>query len=63
MADDAVLQTVSVMLTFMIPMILDPEIMRKCQKELDKAIGRNYLPFLDDRVKLPYVFGVASWCW
>jgi len=36
-------------------MITHPEVQRKAQEELDKVIGRNRLPDLDDRESLPYV--------
>lgn len=35
--------------------VMHPEIQKKLQKELDEKIGRNRLPTLDDRGKLPYL--------
>ena len=36
-------------------MITYPDAQRKAQKELDKVVGRNRLPSLDDRESLHYV--------
>ncbi|XP_046394154.1 methyl farnesoate epoxidase-like [Ischnura elegans] len=43
-------------LTFsMLYMILYPEVLSKVQEELDKVVGRDRLPSLEDRPSLPYV--------
>lgn len=41
-------------------MILNPEVQAKAQAEIDKVIGPNRLPELDDKKNLPYVRGVAT---
>ena len=41
--------------TFMLAMILYPHEFKKAQQEIDKVIGRNRLPNLDDRPSLPYL--------
>jgi len=51
----AVETTTSVLLNFVFLMITHPNVQRKAQEELDKVIGRNRLPNLDDRESLPYV--------
>lgn len=30
---------------------LEPEILRRCQNEIDEVVGQNRLPNLDDRIK------------
>jgi len=32
-----------------------PEVQKKCQAELDRAIGRSRIPTLADRDNLPYI--------
>lgn len=32
-------------------MIWNPEVLLKCQKEIDDVVGRGRLPTLDDRIK------------
>ena len=41
--------------TFMLAMVLYPHEFKKAQEEIDKVIGRNRLPNLDDRPSLPYL--------
>lgn len=36
-------------------MALYPEVQRRGQEEIDKVIGRNRLPAVDDRPSLPYI--------
>ena len=36
-------------------MSLYPEVQKKAQEELDRVIGRDRLPELDDRDSLPYI--------
>lgn len=39
-------------LTFAVQrLIANPEIMLRCQKEIDEHVGRGRLPTLDDRIK------------
>jgi len=51
----AVETTTSALMNFVFLMITHPDVQRKAQEELDKVIGRNRLPNLDDRESLPYV--------
>ena len=43
-------------------MLLYPEIQRLAQEEVDKVIGRDRLPSLQDRADLPYVEAVYLEC-
>ncbi|GAB0087452.1 Cytochrome P450 [Sergentomyia squamirostris] len=36
-------------------LLLQPEILKKMQKEIDEVVGSGRLPELDDRINLPYV--------
>ncbi|XP_059610795.1 probable cytochrome P450 304a1 [Phlebotomus argentipes] len=36
-------------------LLLQPEVLRKMQKEIDEVVGQGRLPSLDDRINLPYV--------
>jgi cytochrome P450 len=40
---------------FVLTMTLNPQVQEKAWLELDTVIGRDRLPQLDDREKLPYV--------
>lgn len=48
-------KTVASILTFVLAMVLFPEVQRRAQKELDHVIGFDRLPTLDDLDSLPYV--------
>ena len=41
-------------------MILNPEVQRKAQKELDSVIGADRLPMITDRDDLPYLRSVVA---
>ncbi|KAJ6477549.1 cytochrome P450 [Mycena sanguinolenta] len=45
----------SSILTFFLAMILNPSIQRKAQEEIDRVIGPDRLPVIQDRASLPYV--------
>ena len=36
-------------------MVLNPEVMKKAQEELDRVVGKEQLPDFSDKDKLPYV--------
>ena len=48
-------QTVAVVLTFLLAMVLHPEVFQKAQEEVDRVIKQDRLPNLDDRDSLPYL--------
>lgn len=45
----------STMNTFMLAMLLHPDVYRKAQKEIDSVVGSSRLPDFDDRASLPYL--------
>ncbi|KAL4246392.1 cytochrome P450 family protein [Abortiporus biennis] len=49
---DTTLATIS---SFILAMILYPDVQRKAQKQIDEIIGRDRLPKFEDREKLPYI--------
>lgn len=42
-------------MTFILAMVLHPHVLDKAQAEIDRVIGSERLPELDDREALPYV--------
>ncbi|KAF9261943.1 cytochrome P450 [Marasmius fiardii PR-910] len=52
--------TVSAILSFILGMVLSPQIQTRAQKELDEVIGSSRLPDFADRVKLPYLNAVLA---
>lgn len=57
---DVLLQTVSSVGAFFLAMTLNPEVQAKAQEEIDRVVGRDRLPTLDDRRNLPYVEAVVK---
>ncbi|PFH46689.1 hypothetical protein AMATHDRAFT_69284 [Amanita thiersii Skay4041] len=51
--------TVSAEYAFFLAMVLNPDIQKKAQEEIDAVIGRNRLPTLADRSQLPYVNAIV----
>jgi Cytochrome P450 len=49
------LQPVSAMSSFLLAMTMYPEVQKKCQAELDAAVGNDRLPTFADRESLPYL--------
>ncbi|KAI0632690.1 cytochrome P450 [Trametes polyzona] len=54
-ADASPFQTVTVLSTFFLAMVLHPDAFRKAQAELDRVVGRTRLPDDADRANLPYL--------
>ncbi|KAF9265139.1 hypothetical protein L218DRAFT_899478, partial [Marasmius fiardii PR-910] len=52
--------TVSVILSFILAMVLNPEIQIKAQKEIDEAIDSSRLPDFSDRESLPYINAILA---
>jgi cytochrome P450 len=53
-------QTVSILLTFFLAMLMNPAAQDKAQEEIDRVIGTDRLPTFDDEPKLPYVSALAK---
>ncbi|KAH7903642.1 cytochrome P450 [Hygrophoropsis aurantiaca] len=47
--------TTSTIFTFILAMILYPDVQRRAQKEIDSVIGENRLPVFEDRESLPFI--------
>ncbi|KAH9980679.1 cytochrome P450 [Russula compacta] len=52
--------TVSAMRTFLVAMLLYPDVQKKAQHELDFIIGRERLPTFEDRPRLPFIDAVCK---
>ncbi|KAG7087458.1 hypothetical protein E1B28_013424 [Marasmius oreades] len=52
--------TVSVILTFILAMVLNPQVQVRAQKELDRVTGSSGFPDFADRESLPYVNAVLA---
>ncbi|VUC23970.1 unnamed protein product [Clonostachys rosea] len=52
--------TVSTLSSFVLAMILFPDVQRKAQEEIDKVVGNERLPGFSDRHQLPYVNALVS---
>ncbi|KAH8999824.1 cytochrome P450 [Lactarius hatsudake] len=47
--------TTSSIATFLLTMVLFPDVQKRVQAELDAVVGRNRLPTFEDRASLPYL--------
>ncbi|KAI5119817.1 hypothetical protein M0805_006950 [Coniferiporia weirii] len=54
--------SVSTILTFILAMVLNPDVQRRAQEEIDSVIGRGRLPTLKDKPNLPYVNALCIEC-
>jgi hypothetical protein len=50
-----VYQTTAALTTFVLAMVLNPDVQRKAQEEIDTIVGHGRLPSLDDRPRMPYM--------
>jgi hypothetical protein len=50
-----VMKAVSTMISFFLVLALFPHVQRRAQAELDVVVGRDRLPTLDDKQRLPYI--------
>ena len=48
-------KTVSVLATFVLAMILHPEVVQRAREELEGVVGTDRLPSYSDQSNLPYV--------
>lgn len=53
-------QTVSALSSFVLALVIHPEVQAKAQQELDSVIGRGRLPDFNDRHALPYINAVVK---
>jgi cytochrome P450 len=55
--------TVSILTSFILAMVMFPEVQRKAQEEIDRAVGSDRLPGFEDRENLPYISGIVKEAW
>ena len=48
-------QSKSNVYSFILVMVLNPEVFAKAQEEMDRVVGRDRLPTIEDRDSLPYL--------
>ena len=53
-------KTISALSSFLLALLLYPEVQSRAQAEIDHVIGRSRLPAFSDRPKLPYVDAVCK---
>jgi hypothetical protein len=53
-------KTISALSSFLLALLLYPEVQSRAQAEIDHAIGRARLPAFGDRPKMPYVDAVCK---
>lgn len=53
-------QTATVLKTFVLVMVRQPEIFQNLQREMDRIVGLERLPDFDDRLALPYLNAVIK---
>jgi cytochrome P450 len=46
--------------TFFLATVLNPDVVRKAQEELDAVVGRERLPDFSDRPSLPYINAIVK---
>ena len=55
-------QTWATILTFILAMLVHPEVQRKAQEEIDRVVGYTCLPDFSDRDALPFLGCVIQEC-
>jgi cytochrome P450 len=55
--------TVSLVVSFVLAMLVYPEVQKCGQEEVDRVVGSGRLPDLSDREHLPYVDAIVSECY
>ena len=53
------IKTVSSMSLLFLSFVLSPHVQKRAQAELDLVVGRDRLPTLDDRPRLPYIEAIC----
>ncbi|KIK53616.1 hypothetical protein GYMLUDRAFT_250204 [Collybiopsis luxurians FD-317 M1] len=51
---------VSALMFWVLAMVTHPHVQKKAQEELDRVVGRNRLPNLEDRPNLPYIEAIIK---
>ncbi|TDL29030.1 cytochrome P450 [Rickenella mellea] len=51
--------TAATMMSFILALLLYPDVQTRGQEEIDRVIGHGRLPTFDDRDKLPYIEGIV----
>jgi cytochrome P450 len=54
--------TVAAVIGFFLGMLVHPEVQARAQTEVDRVVGRDRLPVLEDREELPYVDAIVNEC-
>jgi cytochrome P450 len=54
--------TVAAVISFFLAMLIHPNVQTKAQAEVDRIVGKDRLPELEDRKELPYTEGVVNEC-
>jgi cytochrome P450 len=52
--------TVGAVMAFFLAMLVYPDVQAKAQAEIDRVIGSDRLPEVEDRERLPYVNGIVN---
>ncbi|KAL6802250.1 cytochrome P450 [Trichoderma sp. SZMC 28012] len=52
--------TVATIMAFILAMIMNPDVQRKAQEEIDRVVGPHRLPTRDDQENLPYVDAIVK---
>lgn len=53
-------QSISLFTSFMLAMTRYPEVFKKAQEEMDRVVGQDRLPDIEDRDSLPYLEAVLK---
>jgi cytochrome P450 len=54
--------TAAAVIVFFLAMLVYPEVQVKAQAEIDRVVGTDRLPDLEDQEQMPYVQGVVNEC-
>ena len=47
------------MQSVVLAMVLNPNILKRAQEEIDRVVGNDRLPTFEDRLLLPYIEGIV----
>jgi cytochrome P450 len=56
----SLIKTMTLMSQFILSMMKNPQVLAKAQEEIDRVIGNDRLPTIQDRPDLPYIECVMS---